>query len=111
MVRLPPRLVGVALLLASAGSTLAHRAVYDAARARPAGLAKFALGLTTFLLASTGVLLLIHGRRLFEQSGRGPQMRRTDRTTTAPLCRCRKPISKPYAPAHRCGVERNDARP
>lgn len=67
MHRLPPRLIGLALLAASGASTLAHRFVYEAARHGPAQTAEFGLGLLTFILASAGVLLLAHGGKLFEQ--------------------------------------------
>jgi hypothetical protein len=66
MVRLPPRLVGLALLAASGGTTLVHRTIYEAARHDAARLAELAIGLLTFLLASAGMLMLIHGARLFE---------------------------------------------
>ncbi len=58
-----PRLLGVVLLLASGGTTLLHRAIYAAAR--PAQALELAIGLTTFVLASVGMLLLIHGAALF----------------------------------------------
>lgn len=69
MPKVPPRLVGVMLIAASGGSVLAHRSVYEAARQGPAQTAEFALGLLTFLLISAGVLLLVHGGRLFKPRG------------------------------------------
>ncbi len=65
MARLPPRVWGAVLLAASVGSTLVHRTFYEAARHGPAQVAEFGLALLTFILAGTGVLLLIHGGRLF----------------------------------------------
>lgn len=69
MPRVPPRLVGVLLIAASGGSMLAHRSVYEAARQGPAQTAEFVLGLLTFLLSSAGILLLVHGGRLFARRG------------------------------------------
>jgi hypothetical protein len=66
MARLPPRLVGLALLAASGGTTLVHRAIYEGARHDAPRLAEVAIGLLTFLLASAGMLMLIQGARLFE---------------------------------------------
>ena len=65
---MPPRLVGAMLVAASVASTLAHRSVYEAAYRGPAQLAEYALGLATFMLASTGILLLVHGGRLLERA-------------------------------------------
>lgn len=67
MLDLPHRLTGLAMTLASGGSTLLHRSVYDAAKAGPPVPMELVLGLTTFILTSTGILLLIHGSRLFER--------------------------------------------
>ena len=67
MPRLPPRLVGVMLISASGASTLVHRSVYQAANQGPAQTAEFALGLLTFMLASAGILLLVHGGKLLER--------------------------------------------
>jgi len=54
------------LLGCSVGSTLLHRSAYEAARHGPAQVAEFGLALLTFILASTGILLLIHGAKLFK---------------------------------------------
>lgn len=59
------RLAGLAFLVASAGSTAIHRAIYEAAKRGPAQLGELALGLSSFILASIGILLLVHGGRLF----------------------------------------------
>jgi len=67
--RMPPRLVGVLLIAASGASTLVHRSVYEAAYQGPAQTAEFALGLLTFVLASAGILLLVHGGKLLERDG------------------------------------------
>lgn len=58
-----------------------HRSIYEAARHGPAQVAEVAAGLITFMLGSTGVLLLIHGATLFERS--------TIRQSTAPHTRTR----------------------
>lgn len=54
------------LLVCSGASTLVHRSVYEAARHGPAQAAEVGLALLTFILASTGILLLIHGAALFK---------------------------------------------
>jgi hypothetical protein len=59
------------LLAASCGSTAIHRSVYEAARHGPAQAVEFALALLTFLLASTGILLLIQGASLFARTKGG----------------------------------------
>lgn len=66
MGKLPPRLPGAVLLACSGGSTLVHRSVYEAAQRGAAPVAEFGLGLLTFTLASTGILLLVHGAKLFK---------------------------------------------
>ena len=66
MGKVPSRLLGVLLLVCSGGSTLIHRSVFEAVRHGPAQAAEFGLGLLTFILASTGILLLIHGAKLFK---------------------------------------------
>lgn len=68
MLRPPSRIAGAGLLVASAGSTLAHRAAYHAAQQGPANPLEFGLGLLTFVLASAGILLLIHGDALFARA-------------------------------------------
>ncbi len=45
---------------------MVHRSVYEAARHGPAQAAEFGLALLTFILASTGMLLLVHGAKLFK---------------------------------------------
>lgn len=55
------------LIAASGASTLVHRSVYQAANQGPAQAAEFALGLLTFMLASAGILLLVHGGKLLER--------------------------------------------
>jgi hypothetical protein len=86
MAKLKTPSLGLVLLAGSCLSTLAHRVVYESARQGPAQAAEFGLGLLTFMLASTGILLLIHGDRLFRRidddgrdhapTCRGPLMRR-----------------------------------
>jgi len=61
------RLAGLVFVAASGGTTLIHRAVYDASRNRPPLAIEMGLCLVTMMLASMGVMLLIHGRRLFER--------------------------------------------
>lgn len=64
-----PRAAGACLLLASVGSTLVHRQIYEATQGGPAQLSEFATGLLTMALASVGVLLLIHGSKLSVRPG------------------------------------------
>lgn len=63
--RIPPRLIGIVLLAASGGTTLAHRAVYRTAIHGPAQAAELVFALSTFMLASMGMLMLITGAKLF----------------------------------------------
>ncbi|MFD1952186.1 hypothetical protein ACFSGX_15535 [Sphingomonas arantia] len=65
MHRIAPRLAGLALVAASCGTTWVHRSIWDAAHNGPAQAAELGIGLLTFMLASAGVLLLIHGVALF----------------------------------------------
>jgi hypothetical protein len=71
-------LCGVLLLLASGGTTLVHRSIWEAARHGPAQAVEFGIALMTFTLASIGMLLVINGGRLFAQSkpDRGSRDRR-----------------------------------
>ena len=62
------RLTGLAFVAASGGTTLIHRAVYDASRNGPPSVIEMGLCLATMMFASMGVMLLIHGRRLFERA-------------------------------------------
>ena len=63
------RIAGVACLVTAAGSTALHRAVYEGAKHGPAQLGELALGLLSFACASLGVLLILHGAKLWR---RGP---------------------------------------
>ena len=74
------RLAGTLLLLGSVGSTLLHREVWEAARQGPVQPAEFALGLLTFLLASTGLLMLIRGPKPFIRSEAPVRMTGAERT-------------------------------
>jgi hypothetical protein len=76
-----PRLVGVLLLAASGISTLVHRAVYQATRQGPPQLAELGLGLLTFMLASAGILLVIHGARLWHRDEADPNVPEKTQTT------------------------------
>lgn len=67
--RIPPRLVGLMLIAASGASTLAHRSVYEAVRHGPAQTIEVGLGLLTFVFSSAGILLLLHGGKLFAPVG------------------------------------------
>jgi hypothetical protein len=69
--KVPPRLLGLILLAASWASTIVHRGVYEAARQGPAQAIEFGLSLATFVLATTGVLLMIHGAKLFARADGG----------------------------------------
>lgn len=75
------RLVGVLLILASCGTTLVHRAIWTAARHGPAQAAEMGLALTSFVLASLGMLLILHGAKWCTGGGWGgkPRDRRRDR--------------------------------
>lgn len=68
------RAVGLGFLIASGITTLVHRAIFAMVRHGPAQIAELAIGLLTFMLASVGGLLVIHGSRLFtrEQPRRSP---------------------------------------
>ena len=68
MRRHAPRLIGLVLLATAGGTSLIHRSIYLAARHGPAQVLELALGLLSFMLASTGVLLLIHGAALFARA-------------------------------------------
>ena len=59
------RIAGVASLVAAAGSTALHRAVYEGAKHGPTQLGELALGLLSFACASLGVLLILHGAGLW----------------------------------------------
>lgn len=63
------RLMGIVFLAGSAGTTLAHRRMFEVARHGPAQIGELALALLTFTLAIAGMLLVIHGSRLC-RSGR-----------------------------------------
>ena len=69
------RIAGVACLVAAAGSTALHRAVYESAKHGPAQLGELALGLLSFACASLGVLLILHGANLWR---RGPMRTEPD---------------------------------
>ncbi len=92
MGKLPPRLLGVVLLGCSGESTLVHRSVSEAARHGPAQAAEFGLALLTFILASTGMLLLVHGAKLFKPA---PDRLRSaeQRARTAFRSRLEEPIT------------------
>jgi hypothetical protein len=102
--KLPPRLLGVVLLACSAGSTLVHRGVYEAARHGPSQVAEFGLGLLTFILASTGILLLIHGARLFK-----PVEERVDRKGLGAQTAFRSRLEVPITPQGRAFDTRHGA--
>lgn len=72
MIKLPARLTGALLLVGSYGTTLVHREIWKSAHHGPAQAIKFCISLLTFVLASAGVLLLIHGSKLFVRTGPGP---------------------------------------
>ncbi|MBB3349962.1 hypothetical protein [Sphingomonas sp. BK069] len=66
MRKIPARLLGALLLAAATGTSLLHRAVYETVATGQAHPAEFALGLLSFVLATCGILLLVHGRKLLE---------------------------------------------
>ncbi|WP_294213690.1 hypothetical protein [uncultured Sphingomonas sp.] len=104
MGKLPLRLLGVALLGCSGGSTLVHRGVYEAARHGPAQAAEFGLALLTFILASTGMLLLVYGAKLFIPAP--DRLRRGEPRTRAEL---RARLEAPIAPQGRAFDTRHGA--
>lgn len=61
------RCAGMVALGGAALSSLAHRAVLEAHRAGPPSVWEAFFGLVSFVFASLGVLLLLHGRRLFRR--------------------------------------------
>jgi hypothetical protein len=77
---LHPRPLGLIFIAAAGVSTLAHRAVYETARHGSPQAAECGLALLTFMLASFGILLLIHGGRIFEHDqGRPARSAKQDR--------------------------------
>ena len=62
------RVAGAMFLLGSCGSTLLHRHIYKAAQHGPPHIEELGVGLLTFVLASIGILLLLHGSKLFRRS-------------------------------------------
>lgn len=104
MAKLPPRLLGIVLLACSGGSTLAHLAVYKAARHGPAQVAEFSLALLTFILASTGILPLIHGAKLFK-----PVPPRADDRDRHALSTFRSRLETPITPLGRVFDTRHGA--
>ena len=85
MRKLPARLIGLLLLLASGGTTLVHRSIWEGAKHGPAQAAEFGIALATFMLASIGMLLVIHGGKLFARTklDRGASGRRRERDLVA----------------------------
>jgi hypothetical protein len=67
MAKLPARLTGAFLLAGSCGTTLIHREIWEAVHRGPPQVIELGISLLTFVLASTGLLLLIHGSRLFSR--------------------------------------------
>ncbi len=63
------RLSGIAFFAAAAGSSLIHRHVLSLEAKRAASALEMGLGLTSFVLASLGVLLMIHGAGLRDTWG------------------------------------------
>lgn len=101
---MPPRLLGLILLACSGGSTLVHRSVYEAARSGPAQPAEFALALLSFVLANTGILLLIHGARLFARA-----VSSADSVDHRPALTFRSRIEAPITPRGRAFDTRHGA--
>ncbi|MEI5688810.1 hypothetical protein [Sphingomonas kyungheensis] len=98
------RLCGGILLAAAGATTLIHRAVYSVHRGGPATVAEFALGLATFLLAASGVLLLLHGRRLLARPATAQ-----DRRGSSPQQDLRARLLDPITPAGRAYDTRRGA--
>lgn len=90
MGKLPARLLGALLLAAATGTSLLHRAVYETVATGPAHPAEFALGLISFLLATCGILLLVHGRKLLEPAPHARQK---------PASSLQERLTRPISPA------------
>lgn len=60
------RAAGLAALCISGLSSFAHRAVMEDAAIGPASAWEVLFGLLSFCFASLGVLLILHGKQLFE---------------------------------------------
>lgn len=84
------RLAGVAILLGAGASTFLHREVWLIHASGPATGMEFALGLSTFTLASLGVLLVIGGSKLRDGWKRGCDRAERRREQHA------KPVRRPF---------------
>lgn len=100
MRKIPARLLGVLLIVAATGTSLLHRAVYETVATGPAHPAEFALGLASFLLATFGILLLVHGRKLLEPA---PQARPQSALSL------QEQLTRPISPASRAYDTRRSA--
>ena len=83
---------------------MVHRCVYEAARHGPAQAAEFGLALLTFILASTGMLLLVYGAKLFIPAP--DRLRRGEPRTRAKF---RARLEAPIAPQGRAFDTRHGA--
>ena len=68
---LPYRLAGCALLIGSFGTTFLHRALTASAPLRQGMVLEAALVLITMTFAAAGILLMLHGAKLFQDDRRG----------------------------------------
>jgi hypothetical protein len=62
------RIAAIALFGVAIAANVAHRQISHAHKAGPAGLAEIGLGLAAFAATWIGVVLLLHGHRLFCRS-------------------------------------------
>jgi hypothetical protein len=65
--KIPPRVTGLLLLAVASCPPWLRPSIYQAAGHDPGRAAEMAVGLLTFVLASTGVLMMIHGATLFDR--------------------------------------------
>lgn len=100
MRKIPARLLGTLLLAAATGTSLLHRTVYETVAGGAAHPAEFALGLVSFVLATCGILLLVHGRKLLEPA---PQAR-PERATSL-----QEQFTRPVPPTSRAFDTRRSA--
>lgn len=101
--RIPLRVFGVALLAASGASTLAHRAIYEAAKLGPPQILEAVLTATSFSLASVGMVLVAYGRKLL-RSGKASDVMKP--ASSVEIARWLDEPIEPHGAAYdtRCGV-------
>lgn len=78
------RVIGAFAIGGAGGTSLLHREVSLATAGASPALAELLLGLSSFVLASVGVLLLIHGARLHENRRQEPGFARAPNKSPYP---------------------------